>query len=62
MVCQLNENRKEPKMKRSKRCLKRQEKRHQDAIEKHELKVRIREIRKNIFEQLGLSLAGRVIA
>ncbi len=57
-----NEDRKEPKMKRSKRRLQRQEKRHQAAIKKHELGVRIRELRVNFIDGLGLALAAHTVS
>lgn len=48
-------------MKRSKKRLKRQEKRRQRSIEKHELKVRIRELRKKALENVGLRQAAYAV-
>lgn len=49
-------------MKRTKRCLKRQEKRHQCVVKKHELNSRIRELRKNFIEGLKLSFTTYALA
>ena len=49
-------------MKRSKNSSKRKEKRREAAIKKHELKTRIRELERKVFESIGLSLAVGVVS